>query len=641
VLEYGEVFDSSLLKETYNSLIAAGKRYFVIDLAPLDYIYSDSINVLMAFNKRLTDLNGCLAIMNPMDDVVKVLQRAGIYDSLRLFTTEQEILKSSEEYMIQTQQYNQSLFNQQSQPASEFDQLRSEIGSVFGGQESGGSDYNQTYQSQPPQPAQPPQSATFDQEYERAFSNLEGTGDIQQNTRPMGQPNNQGRPAYQQPQPQSRQFTPPPAPVSPSMRQSVPPPPIQPPRPVDKPAASQPPRAFGETRGNPQDFASETQRFSTTQINPIQSGRPSSPDFDEELNDYVPKKSGKSSAEFSKPISFDGEDDLLDSQIKKKSPILVFALVAIIAVIAVGAAGYFVFTSMQPPKDVAIAPTPVPSQPTATPAEPVKPADIQPEPQQPIKEAAVEPPAPTPPVEPVRKTPKPTQRPVQKPKKVVAQPAVKERPVPVVKETEPVQTSDQPAATPLQKPIPTNNKVFISSTPSGAMVEINGQAIGKTPAVWDKPSFGILTIEVSRPGFKTASRDVEYQGGVNREMFTLEKDVEPTPPKPEPVVTPEPVAQPSKPIYDEPETKPSTSIATPPESTPAVSSDGDASIFIASIPPVADVYLNGKLVGRTNVSELKLPSGTITLRFVKGSKEVTQDVTLQSGKNPSKLIRLP
>ncbi len=47
------------------------------------------------------------------------------------------------------------------------------------------------------------------------------------------------------------------------------------------------------------------------------------------------------------------------------------------------------------------------------------------------------------------------------------------------------------------------------------------------------------------------------------------------------------------------------------------------------------------LVGSTNVSEIKLPSGTLTLRFVKGPKEVSQEITLQPGKNPSRLVRLP
>jgi hypothetical protein len=96
----------------------------------------------------------------------------------------------------------------------------------------------------------------------------------------------------------------------------------------------------------------------------------------------------------------------------------------------------------------------------------------------------------------------------------------------------------------------------------------------------------------------------------------------PPPPAPEPVAKPEPVAR--------------------PETTPVSSSfsGGEATIFIASIPPVADVFLDGKLVGKTNVSEIKLPAGTHNLKFVKGVKEVTKAITVQPGKNPSQMVRL-
>ncbi len=43
VLEGDEVFDSGLLKQTIDALIASGRRNIVIDLSQLDYIYSDAI----------------------------------------------------------------------------------------------------------------------------------------------------------------------------------------------------------------------------------------------------------------------------------------------------------------------------------------------------------------------------------------------------------------------------------------------------------------------------------------------------------------------------------------------------------------------------------------------------------------------
>ena len=48
-----------------NSLIAESKRNFAIDLSPLDYIYSDTINVILALNRRILDVSGRLSLMGP------------------------------------------------------------------------------------------------------------------------------------------------------------------------------------------------------------------------------------------------------------------------------------------------------------------------------------------------------------------------------------------------------------------------------------------------------------------------------------------------------------------------------------------------------------------------------------------------
>ena len=61
--------------------------------------------------------------------------------------------------------------------------------------------------------------------------------------------------------------------------------------------------------------------------------------------------------------------------------------------------------------------------------------------------------------------------------------------------------------------------------------------------------------------------------------------------------------------------------------------------FIASNPIFADVYIDGKLVGKTN-TEIKIASGTHAMRFVKGDKEFTQQMTFHPGKNPTQFVRL-
>lgn len=66
-----------------------------------------------------------------------------------------------------------------------------------------------------------------------------------------------------------------------------------------------------------------------------------------------------------------------------------------------------------------------------------------------------------------------------------------------------------------------------------------------------------------------------------------------------------------------------------------------ALIFIASIPPVADVYLNESFIGKTNIEELRIPAGRQVLRFVKGAKEIEKVFILKPGKNPSQMVRIP
>jgi hypothetical protein len=152
----------------------------------------------------------------------------------------------------------------------------------------------------------------------------------------------------------------------------------------------------------------------------------------------------------------------------------------------------------------------------------------------------------------------------------------------------------------------------------------------------------MVNVTARKSGYQENSVTFEYTGGTSNQSISLEKEY--TPPPPPPVTstpktyTPVETPPPPPPAYEEPE----PALPPPPPVTqPVATSSGDASIFIASIPPVADVYLDGKLIGKTNVSELKLPSGTHVLKFVKGAKEVTKEVTVQSGKNPSQMVRLP
>jgi hypothetical protein len=58
------------------------------------------------------------------------------------------------------------------------------------------------------------------------------------------------------------------------------------------------------------------------------------------------------------------------------------------------------------------------------------------------------------------------------------------------------------------------------------------------------------------------------------------------------------------------------------------------------MPPVADVYMDGKLIGKTNISKLNVTAGSHSMRYVKGAVEVSEDMTFKPGDNPSHLVIL-
>jgi hypothetical protein len=616
----------------------------------------------MGLNKRILDVSGRLSLLAPQPEALQVLKRAGINNILRIFDTEADLIKTSEDIILQTTSYKvsdlQALANEK--PQSEFDQLRSEIGSVFG------QDSHNMDQGVPPQPKMAPQqvrppvqqppvqkpvdiSQSVTEEFEQAFQQFEDVGSDdqsgyssypqgqQQFTQP-GQPPRSNTPSFRQPGPaapiqppqfQGRQYVPPsPAPQT-SRFDAIP---KAPPRQGYIPP--EPPKATPDYSTS----RTETQRFQTVSNTSAsrpgskmdQVPPPSAPEPEASFDEFPPsKKPGK--VKFDEPDSFDSDDEF-DNEFKKKSPVGLIVTIVLVLLVG-GVVAYFGLNQLNSkPEKVAVAkpsvPAAVPQVPVETPkpvvtdssttatpvAEPPKPEVKEPE-----TVAASEPAEPksTP-----RSYPKPKPRP---------------RPTPAA-----APSYSTPRETPAPRTSTANNKVVITSIPSGASLEINGDIVGTTPYTWTKPVFGLVNVTARKSGYQENSISFEYTGGSSSESITLDKEYSPPPPPP-PVVTstprsyePEETSPPPSSVIDEPEPV----LPPPPVSQPVVSS-GDASIFIASIPPVADVYLNGKLIGKTNVSELKMPSGTHVLKFVKGPKEVTKEITVQTGKNPSQMVRLP
>jgi anti-anti-sigma factor len=130
VLEQDEVFDSNLLKQTIDSMISEGKRNISVDLAGLEYLYSDTINALVVMNKRMLDVFGRLSLLAPQPPVMDILKKSGIQNILKVFADEAEIVRLSQELAAPVGRIPSAAAHQA--PISEFDALRAEIGSAFG-----------------------------------------------------------------------------------------------------------------------------------------------------------------------------------------------------------------------------------------------------------------------------------------------------------------------------------------------------------------------------------------------------------------------------------------------------------------------------------------------------------------------------
>lgn len=598
----------------------------------------------MALNKITLDVSGRLSLLGPQPEVLQILKRAGIHNILRIFDNETELLKTSEDIILQTSSFRLGDLKNlaQQEPQSEFDQLRSEIGSVFGGSSSEIHEeavppppktktispaYQDPRFAQTQPPVTNPPASSIEQEFDDAFRQFEpeATSDF------SGEAPNQFRSASSQ-----NNYIPPPPPtrgVYPQSgqfqnRQYAPQQPVAPVPP--RPMAPQPP-VFDSSQKPPvrqnSDFSAvRTERFQPSAPVPPRPAQPAVtvPPVAEldDINEELSSRSKPSKAPVSDD-SFDESDDEFFEEGKKKSPVPM--LVIIVVLLALGGLGVFLASNMlskKPALETAVTTT----QQT----------------QQAVPAVVDTPKAATPVItEPVKENPEPAVVAEKKEEPRVREAPRASKPRPRAEPRSNRVSTPAPAA-----PAAADNKVVITSTPSGAKVTINGDYLGITPYTWDKPIFGPLSVVVSKDGYEDDSKVFEFTGGSVRESFSLRKAAIPTPPPPaisEPEPEPEPYNPPVSKYTPEPEPVASTPASRPtPEPTPVSSSfsGGDASIFIASIPPVADVFLDGKLIGKTNVSEIKLPAGTHNLKFVKGVKETTKAITVQPGKNPSQMVRL-
>jgi transcriptional antiterminator Rof (Rho-off) len=82
------------------------------------------------------------------------------------------------------------------------------------------------------------------------------------------------------------------------------------------------------------------------------------------------------------------------------------------------------------------------------------------------------------------------------------------------------------------------------------------------------------------------------------------------------------------------------SIGYGPDVSATTSASTGATIFIATLPPKADIYVGEKFVGVSNSGELPFPIGTHQVKFVKDGIEKTEKMTISPGKNQTRFVNL-
>ena len=591
MIENDELFDPILMEQTVVSLIGEGKRNFAINLSNVDYLYSDSINKFINLNHTVLNVYGRLALLEPSEHLVQILQRAGIQNFLRIYTNEDDLKKASVEIIEQTTAINikdvKEHAPEEMKPVSEFEDFRSEIGNAF-------------------DTSSPEEDTTQEKVFQ---SDSVFSIPLQSFTPEIDESQNQAFFIPEEPKPAPPLFE---KYVSEDTRmpqrfQDLTAQPVQTPPPV-LPEFEAPPKFEAHFEAPPKFEASPKLEASFEappkfEAPPVEKIRPP---FEE---DEGIEKSRRMERD-----RFIEEDP--DESLKKKSPVGMI-LVILILILIIGGGAYYLFN---PSKQRTTQPVTKVEQPIT---QEIPQIEIEEEKEEEViqEKEVIEKKAPVKPVAIVK----------QRPKKIV-RPVIKTAPAPEKKPesfTKPIPAPQKQVVKPEVPDI-----LAITSYPSGAKVIIDGREKGNTPYTWDKPAvYGQIKITVEKSGYVSKNMNVRYHGGTVKKHFTLTKEPEAPKPEPSPIKTTVTTPTPTEP---ETTTKPVTPIPTPEITTGGAT----GTIFISSLPPMAEVYMDGKLIGKTNIDKLQITSGTHTMKFSKGDKELTKQMTFNAGENPSQLIRI-
>lgn len=557
-------------------------------MSNLDYLYSDSINVLTALNQEIQKKQGSLGILGAPEKVLGILKQAGLHKQLKVFAEENEVL-----------------------------QFSNQVNSV---------DTSSSYISH--EPANPNVSLPTDSSFAGVVSELEEA--LEEVPSPDLLPL------------ATENTSPPPAtPRSPTQNvvheSEAKENPLKKPnsQDADDSAINKQKRISPQERlRNPSARSSMKTRAGGRMWGASDSSNSGLVVVDE--NDQSTADVSASDSQRSKPNSSLYDDK--KPQGSKKALLIVIALLALLG----GAFFVIQMSGSDEPEQTTAEVTPNPAPAATTPTTPPA-VEESLSASSPATSNTPSTPAPTPPVEnkpvapKVEKVVAPPPKPV--PPKVESKPAeVKtEKPASAKSDTKPEKVAPAPSTPaeesplsesepPKPKPVP-NPKVKITSVPLGAIITLDGKKIGTAPRTVEITSTNSKLV-LEKKGYEPYTVELNKETVGKTVSGTLTKIAPPPAPKPaEATKEPEVVVEEKKPEPEAPKVAPSAG-------------GPEGKVFIASRPPGADIFVNGRDIDVKTPSWVNLPLGKVNITLKKDDQSGSKELNVSSGKNKSEYIIL-
>lgn len=168
--------------------------------------------------------------------------------------------------------------------------------------------------------------------------------------------------------------------------------------------------------------------------------------------------------------------------------------------------------------------------------------------------------------------------------------------------------------------------IEITSTPSGADIELDGNFVGNTPSTIGA-SLGVHTISIKKNGYKLWERKIKVSSGKVNISAELEAEVKPTASVEGPVDTPKAPDEPTQ--KTEVAVVSAGSTAQAPARVPVQDTVGTVSV--TSDPSGADIYADDSFVGKTPTTFKLIPGKHFIRVFAKDYKNWSQEVAVEAG----------